>query len=46
MVAATCFAELRAKHLYVRYFPGPKTGDWMRITIGTDEQMDKLLQNL
>lgn len=44
--AATLFAQLRDAHLYVRYFPGPVTGDWLRITIGTDEQMDKLLQYL
>lgn len=44
--ADALFADLREKHLYVRYFPGAKTGAWLRITIGTDEQMDKLLQHL
>lgn len=46
MEAAEMFATLREKHLYVRYFPGPTTGQWLRITIGTDEQMDQLLQHL
>ena len=44
--AADLFAALREKHIYVRYFPGPKTGDWMRITIGTDEQVKTLLDAL
>jgi len=27
----------------VRYFPGPRTGDRLRITIGTDAEMDEFL---
>ena len=30
----------------MRYFPGPLTGDRLRITIGTDEQMATLLAAL
>ncbi len=41
--AAEIFAALRAEHIYVRYFPGPRTGDRLRITIGTDAEMDELL---
>ena len=41
--AAEIFAALRAEHIYVRYFPGPRTGDRLRITIGTDAEMDEFL---
>lgn len=44
--AATLFAALRDEHIYVRYFPGEKTGKRMRITIGTPEQIDRLLEAL
>ena len=37
------FAALRDEHIYVRYFPGARTGDRLRITIGTDEQMNEFL---
>ena len=41
--AAEVFARLKAKNIFVRYFPGPKTGDRLRITVGTDVQMRKLI---
>lgn len=41
--AADLFSYLRSKNVFVRYFPGPKTGDRLRITIGTDGQMKTLL---
>ena len=44
--AADAFARLKAEDIYVRYFPGPKTGDRLRITIGTAAQMDTLLKAL
>jgi histidinol-phosphate aminotransferase len=44
--AAEIFAQLKAKNIFVRYFPGPKTGDRLRITVGTDAEMKKLLKNL
>jgi histidinol-phosphate aminotransferase len=44
--AAALFAALREKNIFVRYFPGPLTGDRLRITIGTDAQMKKLLRAL
>ena len=40
------FAALRERNIFVRYFKGPKTGDRVRITIGTDAQMKKLLKAL
>ena len=44
--AAALFEALRARHLYVRYFPGDKTGRYLRITIGTEAQTDALLAAL
>ena len=41
--AKDIFAALREEHIYVRYFPGPRTGDRLRITIGTDAEMDEFL---
>lgn len=37
---------LRARHIYLRHFPGPQTGDHLRITIGTDPQMDRFFDTL
>lgn len=44
--AAEVFAMLKSKNIFVRYFPGPLTGDRLRITIGTDSQMKTLLAAL
>ena len=44
--AAEVFEALRARNIFVRYFKGPRTGDRLRITIGTDAQMDALLSAL
>lgn len=44
--AAEVFAMLKSKNIFVRYFPGPLTGDRLRITIGTDAQMKTLLAAL
>jgi len=44
--AADIFERLRGRHIYVRYFSGPKTADRLRVTIGTDGQMAKLLAAL
>ncbi len=44
--AAKLFAALREAHVYVRYFPGEKTGAWLRITIGTEAQTARLLEVL
>lgn len=41
--AADLFAALRERGIFVRYFPGALTGDRLRITIGTDAQMRKLV---
>ena len=44
--ARTVFEGLKAKKIFVRYFPGPLTGDRLRITIGTDGEIDTLLAAL
>lgn len=41
--AAREFASLREKRILVRHFPGPRTGAFLRISIGTDAQADALL---
>ena len=41
--AKDLFAWLKTKNIFVRYFSGPKTGDRLRITIGTEGQMKTLL---
>ena len=42
--AAALFAALKTRNIFVRYFPGPKTGDRLRITIGTEEEMERLMK--
>ena len=44
--ARELFDRLREKKLLVRYFNKPRIDDRLRITIGTDEQMDRLVQAL
>lgn len=44
--AADIFAALRKRNIFVRYFPGPRTGDRLRITIGTDEETNRLINAL
>lgn len=39
-----CYEHLRAHKILVRFFPGPRTGDYVRITIGTRQQMERLVQ--
>jgi len=41
--ADTLFADLRTKNILVRYFPGGRTGNYLRVSIGTDAQMDAFL---
>jgi histidinol-phosphate aminotransferase len=39
-------AMLRENHVYVRHFGGERICNYLRITIGTDDQMDRLLSLL
>ena len=41
--AEELFMMLREKHIYVRYFKQPRIQNYLRITIGTPEQMEKFL---
>ncbi len=41
-----CFLELRKKNILVRYFAGAITGKYVRITVGTDADVDRLLKTL
>lgn len=44
--ARELFEELREKNIYVRYFDSARIDNYLRISIGTDEEMDQLLQEL
>ncbi|MBE6867626.1 MAG: histidinol-phosphate transaminase [Ruminococcus albus] len=41
--AEEIFTYTREKGIFIRYFKKPVIDKWLRITIGTDEQMDKLI---
>ncbi len=42
--ARTCFQSLRTHGILVRYFPDGQLGDYVRITIGTPEEMTALIK--
>lgn len=44
--AEKIFNELKATNIFVRYFKKPMIDNYLRITIGTDEQMEKLYEAL
>ena len=44
--AEELFEACRKEHIYVRYFKKPRISNYLRITIGTDEEMDTLLSFL
>ena len=44
--AEELFEMLRKKHIYVRYFKKPRIQNYLRITIGTEEQMECLIRQL
>ena len=41
--AKTIFEKLKEKKIYVRYFNKPRIDNYLRITIGTDDEMYRLL---
>lgn len=43
IAARDLFERLRAERIFVRHFRGGRTEDYLRITIGTEEQMEVLL---
>ena len=44
--AADLFRGLREKGILVRYFPGPRTGSYLRVTVGTEEEMQSFVTAL
>ncbi len=44
--AAQIYEKLRDRRIYVRYFKKPRIDNYLRITIGTPEQMDQLFKAL
>ncbi len=46
MPAREVFERLRERRIYIRYFPGEVTGGHVRITVGTDAEIDTLLKAL
>lgn len=40
------FEYLRSKNIYVRHWDAPEIKDYIRITIGTEEEMEKLLKEI
>lgn len=44
--AEPLYGALRERHLLVRYFDTPELGDGIRITIGTESEMEALLEAL
>jgi len=44
--ALEVFEYLKTRNIYVRYFKKPRINEYLRITIGTDEQMDKMISAL
>ncbi len=46
LTAKDLFSKLRNAKILVRYFPGSRTGEYLRVSMGTDEQMDAFLSEL
>jgi histidinol-phosphate aminotransferase len=44
--AEQVFTALRERNVFIRYFPGERTGRYLRITIGTDKEMDRFFEAL
>ena len=44
--ARTIFEQLRAQGVFIRYFDAPRIRDWLRITIGTPQQMQRFFAAL
>ena len=44
--APEIFEYLRQKNIFIRYFKLPRIDNYLRITVGTDEQMDRMIEEL
>lgn len=40
--AADIFRALRERQIYVRYFPVPRLDQYLRVTVGTDDEMEEM----
>jgi histidinol-phosphate aminotransferase len=46
MPAETLFKQLKAHNILVRYFDKPRINEFLRVTIGTDGDMQTFVQTL
>ena len=46
MAAKEIFEALKEKKIFVRYFNSPRIDNYLRITVGTDQQMNALVEAL
>ncbi len=44
--AEALYRRLLQQRIYVRYFPVPRLDDWLRISIGTEEEMEIMINSL
>lgn len=44
--APVIFEHLRQKNIFIRYFKLPRIDNYLRITVGTDAQMDRMIEEL
>ncbi|MCR5625243.1 MAG: histidinol-phosphate transaminase [Lachnospiraceae bacterium] len=44
--AVDIFNKLKEKHIFVRYFNSPKIDNYLRITIGTDDEMKTFIEEV
>ena len=44
--AEDLFTALRQKHIFVRYFKKPRIQNYLRISIGTEKEMERFLQEV
>lgn len=44
--APVIFEYLRQKNIFIRYFKLPRIDNYLRITVGTDAQMDRMIEEL
>jgi len=44
--AEALYAALKSRGVLIRFFPGPRTGEYVRISVGTDTDRERLLEEL
>ena len=43
IAAIDFFEALKQRHIFIRYFKGERTGKFVRLTVGTNEEMDEFI---